>query len=117
MNSRADHRYEGMYIFRPTLSDDAREKALKKVIASIENLGGSHEKTIDWGRKKMAYDIKGSREGFYSLVYFSLPTENMDEVIRDLHLNEDILRFVHMRIEEYPQGNEITFKPLVQIER
>lgn len=111
------HLFEGMYILRPTLSDDAREKALKKVTSMIESLGGKHEKSIDWGRRKMAYDIKGCREGHYTLIYFSLPTDTIDELIRENHLHEDLLRYMHIVIEEFPEGNEIVFKPLVQIER
>lgn len=116
MKKEKMHLYEGMYILRPTLSDDAREKALKKVIQLIESLKGKHEKTIDWGRKKMAYEIKGCREGHYYLIYFSIPTHALDELIRENHLNEDLLRFMHLIIEEVPEGNEIVFKPLVYAE-
>ena len=111
------HLFEGMYVLRPTLSDDAREKALKKVTTMIESLGGKFEKTIDWGRRKMAYDIKGCREGHYLILYFSLPTDTIDELIRENHLHEDLLRYMHINIDQIPEGNEIVFKPLIQIER
>lgn len=111
------HLYEGMYIFRSTLSDDAREKAISKVTSLMESLGASIEKTLDWGRRKMAYDIKGCRDGHYMLIYFSLPTDSMDELIRENHLHEDLLRFMHVAIDEVPEGNEIKFKSIVQTER
>lgn len=105
--------YEGMYILRPTLSEDARDKALKKILSFIENLGGTTEKTIEWGRRKMAYEIKGCREGFYYLLYFKLPTSSIDEIIRENHLHEDLLRFMHINVEAVPEGDQITFKSIV----
>jgi len=106
--------YEGMYILRPTLSEDAREKALKKVLSFIENLGGTYEKTIEWGRKKMAYEIKGCREGYYYLLFFKLPTSSIDEIIHENHLNEDLLRFMHINIEEVPKEDEVKFKAIIE---
>ncbi len=115
--SKRKHLYEGMYIMRSTLSDDAKTKAISKVTSLIEGLGGSIEKMIDWGRRKMAYEIKGCRDGHYHLIYFSLPTDSIDELIRENHLHEDLLRFLHVAIEEVPEGNEIKFKSIVQVER
>jgi small subunit ribosomal protein S6 len=109
--------YEGLYILRATLSDSAREQAHQKIISLIESLGGNHEKTIDWGRKKMAYRIKGSGEGHYYLIYFSLPTESVLEMNQENRLNEDLLRFMNVLIEEVPAANEITFKQIVEVER
>ena len=109
--------YEGLYILRSTLSEEAREKAIEKIVSHIEALGGSKEKIIEWGRKKMAYEIKACRDGQYYLLYFSLPTSAMDELIRENHLHEDLLRFVHIAIEEVPEEDEVKFKPIVEVER
>ncbi len=129
MRGTRTNTYEGLYIFRPTLSDEAREKALKKITTVIENFGGKLEKTIDWGRKKMAYEIKSCREGHYILLYFSLPTSAIDELVRENHLHEDLLRYLHRTIAmhtegnevkiiaEIPAGQEIKFKTLTNIER
>lgn len=111
------HLYEGMYIIRSTLSDDARERALAKVTTIIESLGGSKEKILDWGRRKMVYEIKGCRDGHYYLLYFKLPTEAMNELIRENHLHEDLLRFIHVAVDSVPEGDEIKFKPIVASER
>lgn len=117
MKALQKHLYEGMYIWRSTLSDDAREKAIQKVTSLIESLRGTKEKVITWGRKKLAYEVKGCRDGHYTLIYFSLPAQAADELIRENHLNEDLLRFAHIAIDEVPEKDEITFKPIVQSER
>ena len=108
------HLYEGMYILRPTLSEDAREKAINKVTSLIAELGGELDKTIHWGRRKMTFEMKGCREGHYYLIYFSLPTHEIDEMIRENHLHEDLLRFMHVLIDEVPEGDQIVFKSLSQ---
>jgi len=109
--------YEGLYVLRSTLSDSAREQAHRKILSLVESFGGKHEKTIDWGRKKMAYRIKGSGEGHYYLIYFSMPTDAVHELNRENRLNEDLLRFMNVLIEDLPQENEVKFKQIVDMER
>jgi small subunit ribosomal protein S6 len=109
--------YEGLYIVRATLSDAAREQAHRKIISQIEALGGVHHKTIDWGRRKLAYRIKGNGEGHFYLIYFSHPTESIYELIRENRLNEDLLRFMNVLIEEVPKEDAISFKQIVEVER
>lgn len=106
--------YEGMYILVSTLSDDARAKALDKITTGIEAKGGEVHKIHDRGRQKLAYDIKGKREGHYYLLYFTAPADAIKPLWRDYHLNEDLLRFVTLQTEEVKE--KIEFKPLVAIE-
>lgn len=112
MAKQKSHLYEGMYILSATLSDDARQKALDKITSSIEARKGEIHKTFDQGRKKLSYEINGRREGYYYLLYFSVPTSAMNEMWREYHLNEDLLRFMTLRTEKVPE--KIEFKPLLQ---
>ena len=104
------HLYEGMYILSASLSDDARGKALDKIIAGITKRGGELHKTFDQGRKKLAYEIDKKRDGYYFLLYFSAPATAMTEMWREYHLNEDLIRFLTLRAETVPE--QIEFKPL-----
>ena len=112
MTKQRKHLYEGMYILSATLSDDARQKALEKVSHGISSRNGEVHKTFDQGRKKLAYEINGRREGYYYLIYFSIPTTHMHEMWREYHLNEDLIRFLTLRVESVPE--KIEFKPLIQ---
>ncbi|MBI3236632.1 MAG: 30S ribosomal protein S6 [Chlamydiales bacterium] len=112
MAKQKSHLYEGMYILSATLSDDARQKALDKITSGIEGRAGQIHKTFDQGRRKLAYEIDGRREGYYYLLYFSVPTSGMSEMWKEYHLNEDLLRFMTLRAEKVPE--KIEFKPVIQ---
>lgn len=102
--------YEGMYILRASLSDDARDKAVKKIEEDIKEHGGELVKLMDRGRQRLAYDIAGQREGYYYLMYFKVPPAAIESMQRAYHLMEDLLRFMTLRTEEVPETVE--FKPV-----
>jgi small subunit ribosomal protein S6 len=104
------HLYEGMYILSASLSDDARGKALEKITASITKKGGELHKIMDQGRKKLAYEIDKKRDGYYFLLYFSAPSTAMAAMWREYQLNEDLIRFLTLRVETVPE--KIEFKPV-----
>lgn len=112
MAKQKSHLYEGMYILSATLSDDARQKALDKITSGIEGRSGQIHKLFDQGRRKLAYELDGRREGYYYLLYFSVPTTGMTEMWKEYHLNEDLLRFMTLRAEKVPE--KIEFKPIIQ---
>lgn len=98
--------YEGMYILHPTLSEDARKKALDKITVGISERGGEIHKIHDQGRRKLAYEIRGAREGYYYLIYFTSLTDKLSELWREYQLNEDLLRFMTLTAEEVKQTLE-----------
>jgi len=95
--------YEGMYIISATLSDDARNKALDKIQTSITQRGGEVLKVHDQGRRRLAYDIEGHREGHYYVLYFKVRTGAISELWQDYLLNEDLVRFFTLRTEKVLQ--------------
>lgn len=104
------HLYEGMYILSATLSEDARKKALDKITGTIEQYAGEVKKIFEQGRRKLAYEIEGRREGFYYVIYFNALSSNMLDLEREYKLNEDLIRFMTIRTEVVPETLE--FKPL-----
>lgn len=102
--------YEGMYILNATLSEEARNKAIERISQGITERGGEIHKVHDQGRKKLAYEIRGAREGYYFLLYFSAPTTSLSELWREYHLNEDLLRFLTLKTDQVRETLE--FKKL-----
>ncbi len=115
MKKEKKYLYEGMYIINATLSEEARKRALDKITNGIIERGGEVHKIHDQGRRKLAYEIGGKREGFYYVLFFTLPALKHKELIKDYHLHEDLLRFMTMQTEKVQETLE--FKPLKTIER
>ena len=104
--------YEGMYILSASLSEDALKKALERITKTIEENDGEIHKIHEMGRKKLAYEIDGHKQGQYFLLYFSVYPSLLDEMWKEYHLNEDLIRYVTMRAEKVVE--KIEFKPLVE---
>ena len=104
--------YEGMYVLSATLSDDAREKALEKILGGITHHKGEIKKIHKQGRKRLAYEINGHREGYYYLIYFTAPTSLISELWHEYHLNEDLVRFITLKADKVME--KIEFKPLIE---
>jgi len=102
--------YEGMYIVSATLSDESRKKAFDKITDGITEKGGEIHKIHEQGRKKLAYEIDGKREGYYYVVYFTGSTQSIAELWKEYHLHEDLIRFMTMRAEKVLDTLE--FQPL-----
>jgi small subunit ribosomal protein S6 len=102
--------YEGMYILNAALSEDARQKCLERITSGIAERGGEIHKIHDQGRKKLAYEIRGLREGHYFLLYFTAPSTALGELWREYHLNEDLLRFLTLTTDTVRET--IEFKKL-----
>ena len=98
--------YEGMYILSSSLSDDARQKALDKITQGMTKRGGEIHKIFDQGRRKLAYEMEKKREGHYYLIFFSVPGSLIPEMWKDYHLNEDLIRFLTLRVEKVPEKIE-----------
>ena len=111
MTKARKHLYEGMYILSSSLSEDARNKAIEKITSSIQHHAGEVHKIFEQGRKKLAYEIDGRREGYYFVLYFSTASTSMPEIWREYQLNEDLIRFITLRADAVPE--KIEFKELV----
>ncbi len=102
--------YEGMYIIKATLSDEARHKALDKIQNGIKSREGEIVKIHDQGRRRLAYEIDGHREGYYFILYFNALPVSIEEMWQEYHLNEDLIRFITLRAEKVLE--KIEFKSL-----
>ena len=112
MNEEHKNLYEGMFIISSRLSEDARSGALDKVLERITGHDGEVHKLLEMGRRKLAYEINGHREGYFYLVYFSFHPSEIQSMWKDFHLHEDLVRFMTLRTEEVREALE--FKSLVE---
>ena len=91
--------YETMYIIKPTLDEEAIDVVTKRVDDQITSLG-TLEKTEKRGRKRLAYEVKDFKDGFYVLTNFKADPKNIMELERLFKLNDDVIRHIIVRPEE-----------------
>ncbi len=91
--------YETMYIIKPTLDEEAIDTVTKRVDDQINSLG-TLEKTEKRGRKRLAYEVKDFKDGFYVLSNFTAAPAQIVELERLFKLNDDVIRHLIVRPEE-----------------
>lgn len=99
--------YECVYIARSDIAAsqvDTLTADLKKI---IDDNGGEVTKTEYWGLKSLAYRIKKNRKGHYSLLNLDAPADALKEMERNMRLNEDIIRYMSVRVDELEEGPSI----------
>ncbi len=97
--------YEHMLIARQDISAQAVDALATHLKTIIENEGGKVEKQEYWGLRTLAYRIKKNRKGHYVLLNLNAPANAISELERQLKINEDVLRFITVRVEAFEQSN------------
>jgi len=84
--------YEVMVILDPNLEERTIEPSLDKYLNVIRKDGGNVENVDVWGRRRLAYEIDKNAEGIYAVVSLSAEPATVQELDRQLGLNESVLR-------------------------
>ena len=92
--------YESVFIARPDISAAQVEALTESLTAITSENGGSVTKNEYWGLKTLSYRIKKNRKGHYSMLNIDAPPAAIKELERNMLLNEDVLRFMTIRVEE-----------------
>jgi small subunit ribosomal protein S6 len=92
--------YEVMVILDPTLEERTIAPSLDAFLNVVKQDGGSVEKVDVWGRRRMAYEIDKHAEGIYAVVDLQASPAAVQELDRQLNLNESVLRTKVIRPEE-----------------
>src|SRR3954451_14527063 len=92
--------YEVMVILDPTLEERTIAPSLDAFLNVVKQDGGTVEKVDVWGRRRMAYEINKHAEGIYAIVDLQASPAAVQELDRQLNLNESVLRTKVLRPEE-----------------
>jgi len=91
-------KYEGVFVFYPNLEEEVRNGEIEKLKGIITSYNGTLEKVDEWGQRRLAYEIKKTKEGYYTLMNFTADSETIKELDRVCRINEKMLR--HMIVKD-----------------
>jgi small subunit ribosomal protein S6 len=91
--------YEHVLIARQDISPAQAEALNDELKTLIESLEGHIVKIEYWGLRNLTYRIKKNRKGHYSLLAIDAPAPAVKEMERQLSLNEDVLRFLTIKVD------------------
>lgn len=91
--------YEVLFILKPTLTEDEIKERVDFVKEIITKNGGEVASVIEMGARKLAYTIDKYERGVYFVIYFTAPTSLIEELVRNLRYNEDVIRFLTVKYE------------------
>ena len=92
--------YEVIYIITPEATDEVVADLHQQVEAVVKRFGGSIERTENWGRRRLAYEIARHREGTYVLEVLNGPGEMVRELDRRLKVTDQVIRHLAVRVDE-----------------
>ena len=96
----ASRKYELVYIVSPEATDEQVTALHEQVEQTIQRLNGTLQKTENWGRRKLAYDIAHHKEGTYVLEVIDGHGELMKELDRRLKVADEVIRHLIVRVDE-----------------
>ncbi len=97
--------YEHLLIARQDISAQQVDALATHLKTIVEGEGGKIEKQEYWGLRGLAYRIKKNRKGHYVLLNINAPAKAVQELERQLKINEDVLRCLTVKVEQFEQSN------------
>ena len=92
--------YELVYVIAPTAGEEKVADLHTQIEGIVTDGGGLIEKTENWGRRRLAYEIGRHKEGTYVLELFNGPAGLVRELDRRLRVIDDVLRHLIVRVDE-----------------
>jgi small subunit ribosomal protein S6 len=102
--------YETIYIVNPTLDDDSLKEAIDKFSDLIKKLKGAIVKVNEWGKRKLAYEVKRFDKGYYVVLDFCALPKMVTELERNLKLDDRILKYITVKIDENVDPKDLVSK-------
>jgi small subunit ribosomal protein S6 len=96
--------YENIFIARQDISTAQTEALTETFAGIIAEHGGTVSKKEYWGLKNIAFRIKKNRKGHYVLMNIDAPAPAVLEMERNMRLNEDVLRYMSIKVDELEEG-------------
>jgi small subunit ribosomal protein S6 len=97
--------YESVLIARQDLGASQVNSIVEDLSSVIKKEGGEVVRVDNWGLKNLAYRIKKNRKGHYVILNIAAPASAIAEYERVMRVNEDIIRYMTIKVEEFSSAN------------
>ena len=98
--------YESVLIARQDLGASQVNNIVEELSNVIKNEGGNVVRVDNWGLKNLAYRIKKNRKVHYVLMNITAPASAIAEFERIMRFNEDIIRYMTVKVEQFSDAND-----------
>ncbi len=102
--------YESVLVFRQDLTEPQVKEKAAKYTELVKELGGNVKSTEFWGLKNLAYIIRKNRKAHYVMFNMELAGDKIAEYERLMRIDEDIIRFLNVRVDELAKGPSVMMK-------
>jgi len=102
--------YEHVFLARQDLSQAQVDALAATATEIVEANGGKVTKTETWGLKGLAYKIKRNRKAHFVLLNVEAPAGVVAELERQTQINEDVLRYMTVRVDEHEAGPSVQMR-------
>ncbi len=92
------NKYESVVIINPSVEED-KVKELSQKFTDLINNDGKVEKVEELGKKKLAYEVKKNKEGYYLVIYFEAKPELIAELERNYRIMDEVIKFITIKAE------------------
>lgn len=89
--------YETLFVTQPTLTDEETKAQIQKILDVVAAQNGEIVAVDDMGTRKLAYEVKKHKRGYYTVVYFKADGNAIAEIERNLRINENIIKFLTVK--------------------
>jgi small subunit ribosomal protein S6 len=102
--------YEHVFLARQDLSQAQVDALAAAATEIVESNAGKVTKTETWGLKNLAYKIKRNRKAHYVMLNIDAPAGVVAELERQTAINEDVIRFLTIRVDELEEGPSVQMR-------
>ncbi|TAK49924.1 MAG: 30S ribosomal protein S6 [Xanthobacteraceae bacterium] len=96
--------YEHVFLARQDASAQQVEELTAQIKGVIEQMGGKVEKTENWGLRSLTYRMNKNRKAHFTLLNINAPAAVVSEIERLERINEDVIRYLTVRVDELEAG-------------
>lgn len=104
-------KYETIFILDPDLEEEQAQNVLEKIRGIITQFKGEILKDEDWGKRKLAYEIKKKPRGHYRLIEFTATPPLLTELERNFRVMDSVLKFQTIRLDERRESSSKVAPP------